>query len=162
MSITVGGVLAAVFFLVPGFLYWYVRNLTTATSKEKQGDLQLSLHSVAITGLLLAFEALILVVVAGIWPAADEALARVLEVGLFDYARERPKLVTTIVLGLPLGNSLLLIVVAWFLPEPKQKEDIWARPLNDGPHLNEPVTDLLKLATVRLKTGELYRGFLAQ
>ena len=163
MNFTIEGLSLAMLFIVPGFLFWQTSGL-----RRKVGDLTLTLFSVAIAGALLAVEGLIVVgIFAPFVGAVDEALARFLEVGLLDYARERPKMVSAFVLGLPLLNSGILLG-AGYLDKKRSKRsnsppiDLWPWVQEKGPIPARPASKYAKVATARLKTGEAYTGILAR
>ncbi len=162
MNFTIEGLSLAMLFIVPGFLFWQTSGL-----RRKVGDLTLTLFSTAIAGALLAVEGLIVVgIFAPLVGAVDEALARFLEVGLLDYARERPKMVSAFVLGLPLLNSGILLG-AGYLDKKRSKRsnsppiDLWPWIQEKGPVRAQPASGYTKVATARLKTGVSYKGILA-
>ena len=160
MNVTGEGLFLAILFIVPGLLFWHTSNY-----RQDLGDLTLTLLSAAATGFLLTVEGLFIVgVIAPLFSAVDEALARVLEVGLLDYARERPKMVSAFVLGIPLLNSVILGLIGWkFRKIPTQPPlSLWTWLMKQGPVLGLPASGYRKFATVRLKTGESYRGLVAE
>jgi hypothetical protein len=175
MDLTREGLILAIFVLVPGCVHYSVSRSFQPPQRRKPGDLELVLDSLALTLLLVAAEAVVLLVVLSFAGPVREDVEFILKNGVNDYIERNPLALPYAFGSLGLINILIMTAAGWFeLPDKlvrkaQQRRGLsgwstWYRVLWMGPqdHGQERRAARLPLGVrVRLKRGGLYHGALA-
>lgn len=175
MDLTREGLILAVFVLVPGFVHYSVSRSFQPPQTRKPGDLELVLHSVALTLLLIGTEALALLGVLSFAAPVREDVEFLLKNGINDYIDRNPLALPYALGSVGLINILIMATAGWFdVPEGLvhraqhrrglSEWSTWYRVLMIGPDDSgegRQMADIPVDVRVRLKKGGLYYGALA-
>jgi hypothetical protein len=176
MDLTREGLVLAIFVLVPGFVHYSLSRSFQSPQTRKPSDLELVLHSVALTLLLVAAEAVVLsLVIAGVAPVRQD-VEFLLKNGINDYVERNPLALPYALGSVGLINILVMGAAGWFdVPEGLvhraqrrrglSEWNTWYQVLMIGPDDSGEggqMADLPVDVRVRLKKGGLYHGALAR
>jgi len=175
MDLTREGLILAIFVLVPGFVHYSISRSFQPPPTKEPSDLQLVLHSVALTLLLVAAEALVLSLVVALVAPVREDVEFLLKNGINDYINRNPLALPYALGSAGLVNILVMGAAGWFdVPEglvhgAQHRHGLsewngWYQVLMIGPDDSgegRQMADLPVDVRVRLKKGGLYHGALA-
>ena len=77
-------------FVVPGLVNYYVNRFLAPAAGNSAPTLELVAASLTLTFAILVFDVLAVLVTALIWDQLREQIAQFVQLGLLDYARDRP------------------------------------------------------------------------
>lgn len=175
MDLTREGLILAIFVLVPGFVHHSVSRSFQSPETEKPSDLELVLHSVALTLLLIGTEALALSTVLSFAAPVREDVEFLLKNGINDYIDRNPLALPYALGSVGLINILIMAAAGWFeVPDRLVRraqhrrglweEGTWYQVLRVGPDDSDEGRRMRRLPVgvrVRLKKDGLYHGALA-
>lgn len=175
MDLTREGLILAIFVLVPGFVHYSVSRSLQPPKMGKPSDLELVLHSVALTLLLVGAEAVALSLVVALVAPVQEDVEFLLKNGINDYINRNPLALPYALGSVGLTNILVMAAAGWFdVPDGLVRRaqhrrglsewSTWYRVLRIGPDDSGERRRVLGLPVgvrVRLKKGGLYHGALA-
>ena len=175
MDLTREGLCLAAFVLLPGFAFYSVSRSFQPPEARKPGELEMLLHSLAVTSLLLGVEAVVLLLLIPLVEPVRHDVEFLLKNGIDDYV-QRNALALPYTLGsIGFANMVVMTAAGWFqvpqkivrraqLRQGLSEWNTWYRVLWIGP---DDSGDRRRMAglplgvRVRLKEGGVYHGALA-
>ena len=98
-------------FIVPGLINYYVNRLMTPAGANGAPALDLITASLTLTFAILVLDVLIVLVTALIWDQLREQIAEFVQLGLVDYARNRPIALTGVLSAYSMSCMVVLTLL---------------------------------------------------
>src|SRR5437879_2152819 len=114
MELSWDAVLLGMFVVVPGFAYFGVTSIFAPTEKEKTSDFEALARSIAVSGLLLAAEAIVVMAVSIVWHSLEHEIDDIANSGLNDYFKKHTREAIAIAAAVSILNTVVLAALAWF------------------------------------------------
>ena len=98
-------------FVVPGLINYYVNRFLTPAGANSAPALELIAASLTLTFTILVLDVLMVLVTALIWDQLKEQIAEFVQLGLVDYARNRPIALTGVLSAYSMSCMVLLALL---------------------------------------------------
>ena len=101
-------------FVVPGLINYYVNRYYTTSAAAPAPTLDLVVASLTLTFVILVLDVAVVLLVSLGWDELREQIADFVQLGLLDYARERPIAVTSVLAAYSVSCMTLLALLGVF------------------------------------------------
>ncbi|MCH8921339.1 MAG: hypothetical protein IIA23_11650 [Chloroflexi bacterium] len=101
-------------FVVPGLINYYVNRYYTTSATAPAPTLDLVVASLTLTFVILVLDVAVVLLVSLGWDELREQIADFVQLGLLDYARERPIAVTSVLSAYSVSCMTLLALLGVF------------------------------------------------
>ena len=98
-------------FVVPGLINYYVNRLLAPAGSTSAPALELVAASLTLTFAILVLDVLAVLVTALIWDQLKDQIAEFVQLGLVDYARDRPIALTGVLSAYSMSCMVLLTLL---------------------------------------------------